>query len=102
VTPTAYDPVVDNDEARAIATARLEQLRAAPYGELSRRLLGRQETEEVVGPSVTRYQLELQAVLDGVGENLRVMIAVDDGGLRSFAPLAEDFVVTPDGSLVGE
>jgi hypothetical protein len=30
------------------------------------------------------------------------MGAIDDGGWRSFAPLADDFIVAPDGSFVGE
>ena len=28
--------------------------------------------------------------------------AIDDGGLRAFAPLSDDFIMAPDGSFVGE
>ena len=34
--------------------------------------------------------------------NLRIIGAIDDGGLRAFIRLTEDFILTPDGSFVGE
>ena len=30
------------------------------------------------------------------------MVHVDDGGLRAFVPLTEDFIMAPDGSFIGE
>jgi hypothetical protein len=75
-------------------------MRAEPYDQLSRRLLGRQETCEVVGASGTRYQLEVRAFSEG--ENLRVIVLVDDGGLRAFAPLSEGFILTAEGAFVDE
>jgi hypothetical protein len=91
---------VDNAEARAVASARLNELRAESYEELSRRLLGRQETDEVLGASGTHYQLEALAFKDG--NDLRVIVLVDDGGLRAFLPLSEGFILTPHGTFVGE
>ena len=35
-------------------------------------------------------------------KNLQVMVSVDDGGWRAFAPLSVDFIRGPDGSFVGE
>ena len=94
---------MDEGEARSLATARLDALRAVPYAGLVDRLAGRVETDEVVGPSSARCQVEVQAVWDRrEGENLRVIVSVDDGGLRAFAPVTEDFIVRPDGSFVGE
>ena len=93
---------MNNDEARAIAAEQLKQLRTRSYDVLRRRLLDRQESFEVVGPSGARYQVELQAVIDGPGENLRVMVAVDDGGLRAFAPLTDDFIVSSQDTFIGE
>jgi hypothetical protein len=55
---------VDKDEAKRVADARLDELRALIYEELVVRFLDRQETTEVVGRSGTRYQLEIQAILD--------------------------------------
>jgi len=34
--------------------------------------------------------------------NLRVIVAIDDGGWRAFRPLSADFIVASDGSFVGE
>ena len=94
---------MEKAEAREVAAALLSELRTLPYEELARRLLDRQETSEVVGASGTRYQLEAQAFRDSRGsEDLRVTVAVDDGGLRAFFPLSVDFIIAPDGSFVGE
>ena len=48
---------------------------------------------------------ELQAFWDDPkkpNEVLRVSVAVDDGGLRTYFPLCEDFLMKPDGSFLGE
>lgn len=94
--------VVDKVEAREVALGCLDGLRALSFGELVSRLLDREETSEVVGPSGARYQLEVQGFRDGQGENLRVMVSVDDGRWRSFFPLTQSFIMTPRGSFVGE
>ena len=91
------------EEARTIAATRLKELRAVSRDELLRRLAERQETDEAVGPSGTRYQIEVQGLWDDRDQtNLRVMVSVDDGGLGAFAPVTEDFIVAPDGSFIGE
>jgi len=36
------------------------------------------------------------------GGDIRVMVAADDGGLRSFIPQTYDFIMAPDGSFIGE
>jgi hypothetical protein len=33
---------------------------------------------------------------------VHVLGAIDDGGLRAFVPLCDDFIMAPDGSFVGE
>ena len=33
---------------------------------------------------------------------LRVIAAIDDRALRAFAPMVENFLITPDGRSVGE
>src|SRR5205807_9836250 len=35
------------------------------------------------------------------GKNLRVIVSVDDGGLRAFVPLTDSFIVSPEGLFVG-
>jgi hypothetical protein len=94
---------IDKAEAKRLAAERLLELRAIPFVELVDRLIGRQETDEVTGSSGARYQLEVQGLWDRKeGADLRVMVLVDDGGLRAFAPVSESFIMAPDGSFVGE
>jgi hypothetical protein len=90
---------MDKDEAQAIGAAQLSELRARLYAELRERLLDRSETIQVIGSSGARYQVERQALLDGPGENLRVMVSVDDGGPQAFAPMTDDFIVKPTGHV---
>lgn len=102
-TPMEKDAIlrsVNKEEARAIVSAQLKQLRTRPYDELRRRLLDRQETFDIAGPSGTRYQVELHAVIDGPGENLRVMASVDDGGPRASLPLTDDFIVSRQDTFI--
>ena len=93
---------MDRAEARGVALGRLEELRGLSYAELLTRLFDRQETSDVIGRSGGRYRLEVQVLKEGRGENLRVMVSVDDGGVSAFSPLTESFIITPEGSFVGE
>jgi hypothetical protein len=94
---------VDTAEARAIARARARELRKLPWAELRDRYLDSEEHAEVVGATGATYQVETFAVWDGAKEgDLRVFVAVDDGGWRAFSPLNECFIIAPDGSFVGE
>ena len=65
--------------------------------------IGNPVTLSEEGASGTEYQVEIEAVWDDRPEhNLRVLLSIDDGGLRAFAPMMDDFIVAPDGSFVGE
>ena len=91
------------EEAREIAVAKSHELRKLPWAELRDRFLDEPEHAEVAGATGTKYQVETFAVWDGAkGGDLRVFVAVDDGGWRAFSPLHECFIVAPDGSFVGE
>jgi hypothetical protein len=52
---------VNKSEARAIVQGVLPELRELSYAQLADRLLDTQETSEHVGPTGTRYQVEIQA-----------------------------------------
>lgn len=94
---------MDTSEAVRLAEDVAARLRTEPYGTLVDRLLGKPEVTEVVGPSGTPYQVEIEAFWDsGKPGDLRVMVAVDDGGFRAFVPLTTDFIMSPDGSFIGE
>jgi hypothetical protein len=92
---------MDSNEARTLLLTEMVRYRRTSYLELQR-LLNEQDTCEAVGPSGTKYQIEIQAFWDsGRGGDLRVRGTIDDGGLRAFVPLLEDFIVDPTGAFVG-
>ena len=94
---------MDKAEARVIALARVRELRELSWAELRERYLDREEHADVTGPSATTYQVETLAFWDDREEgDLRVLVAVDDGGWTAFSPLAEGFIIAPDGRFVGE
>jgi hypothetical protein len=93
---------MNNAEARRVADEVAARYRARPRSELLR-FLDAQDTFEHIAPSGNRFQIEVMAVWDDrKGENLRVFVSVDDGGLSVFSPLTVDFIVAPDGRFVGE
>ena len=94
---------MDKGEARGIALAQIDDLRRMRWGELRDRYLDKPETVEVRGATGTIYQVQTQAFWDSRKDgDLRIIVAVDDGGWRAFVLLSEDFVLAPDGSFVGE
>ena len=94
---------MDKAEAKLTLERELARYRERSYEELLS-LIDRPETFERSAPSGTNYQIEMQVFFDDpkVKSNLRVLGAVDDGGWRAFAPLSDDFIMSPDGSFVGE
>jgi hypothetical protein len=95
---------MDNVEAERVLEQHLAKYRSQPYDEL-RNLMGKVETAEIVGASGTTYQIEVEAFWDDPkrpNQRLRIIGAIDDGGLRAFFPKAGGFLINPDGSFHGE
>ena len=87
---------MDRDEARQVFAQEMADLTRRSYQELVDVLLNKPQTVEKTGPSGTRYQVELEAWWDEKPNGvLRVTGAIDDGGLRAFAPLTESLLVRP-------
>lgn len=80
------------------------ELRREPYYTLVARYLSEPHQRTVVAESGVRFQVEVQAFWDTPRQpgNLRVIVAIDDGGWSSFRPLSTDFIIASDGSFVGE
>lgn len=95
---------VNEDEAARILDAVTAELRSESYDTLVARYLSEPHVRTVVAESGDQFQLEVQAFWDVPGKpgNLRVIIAIDDGGWRSLRPLSTDFIIASDGSFVGE
>jgi len=93
---------MNNVEARGIVVAESNKYRAKGYKDLLA-LLRRQDHYEVSSASGTLYQMEILAFWDDKPNGvLRVRGAIDDGGIRAYVPMIEDFLITPDGRFVGE
>ena len=95
---------MDKKEAKSILSEYLSGYRSRSYAELAAlALAGQGQTREVVLPSGSRYQLEVQFFWDdGPDGDVRVLGSIDDGGIRAFIPITDDFILTPDGRFVGE
>ncbi|HEY7713523.1 MAG TPA: hypothetical protein VIE90_03410 [Candidatus Binatia bacterium] len=93
---------MDKAEASRILAEELARYRRESYASLQR-LLKEVDAYEITGPSGTNYQIEIQAVWDDqTSGNLRVIGGIDDGGLRAYLPLTDDFILSPAGELIGE
>lgn len=95
---------MDEVEARGVLDKRVAELRLQPYFDLKAAWLGQPDCEQVQGPSGVEYQIEIGALWDDrQARTLRIVVSVDDGrGWRAFSPLADSYIVAPDGSFVGE
>jgi len=93
---------MNRDIARALIDEELKKLRKLSYTELLK-ALNRASTTTVKGRDGETYQVEWQAFWDGKKRgNIRVLVCVDDGGLSAFKPLSGAFIISPDGSFIGE
>lgn len=88
--------------ARAIIEDRLKELRKFSYGELVE-LVGQIPSDRMNGPDGQEYQVETETRWDDkAGGNIRVIVAVDGPGASSFRPLTGAFIMSADGSFIGE
>ena len=93
---------MDNVAAQKVLHEWVTKLRSVAYRELASRV-DSVTTDEVVRDSERSWQLEVQVLWDDEPEgNIRVVVSVDDGGLRAFVPITESFVKSPTGDFVGE
>ena len=91
---------MDNHEATTLLRKELGALRRRSYEELAKLAGGSLPTIAVTGLSGTVYQIEIDVLWDdSPGGAIRVVGSIDDGGLRAFVPLTEDFSVSPDNSI---
>lgn len=87
---------MDRKEALGLLNAKLDDYRKIPYAEMVSRI-DSNEVVKVSGPSGAEYQIEIQVCWDGKPNgDIRVMGAIDNGGLRAFMPLCSDLIVRPD------
>jgi len=93
---------VDTAAAQKVLDKWVTRLRSEPYRELASRV-GSVTTDEVVRDAERSWQLEVQVSWDDeMDGNVHVMVSIDDGGLRAFVPMTNDFIKSPSGEFIGE
>jgi hypothetical protein len=93
---------MDNREAEVVLRGHLDGYRQRAYSELVR-LRGKAQTAQLQGASGTSYQVEVEIHWDAKpGGAVRVLGSIDDGGVRSLRPISQDFILSPDGTFLGE
>lgn len=93
---------MDKAEALALLEAHLGTWKTRTYEDLAA-LIGKQSSLQLRGSSGAVYQVEVEAFWDAArGGNVRVIGSIDDGGIRAVLPLSSDFIVAPNGHVVGE
>lgn len=93
---------MNREIASTLIDVELGRLRKLSYAELLK-LVDTPSTIDAQGPDGKRYQIERQAFWDSnKGGNIRVMVSADDGGWSAFKPITGAFIISPDGSFIGE
>ena len=93
---------MDEKEAQKLLQQELSRLRSKSYAELTAQV-GEIIAYEAEAPSGIRYQIEMQFIWDDKQHgNIRVMGAIDDGGIRAFMPLPLSFIISPAGKFIDE
>ena len=93
---------MNKKEAHAILADHLGEYRRQSHTDLQR-LLSTQDVLDVRADSGITYQLEFYALWDDKTRgHLRVCGCIDDGGIRAYFPLTDDFIIAPDGTFIGE
>jgi hypothetical protein len=93
---------MDIAEARRILAERLTRYRTLSYAQLVARI-DQVECEQIGEPGKKFWQMEFQVVWDTqLNGNVRVLGSIDDGGLRAFAPLTDDFIKAPNDEFIDQ
>jgi hypothetical protein len=90
---------VNNEEARIILAAQLDNYRAWSYDQLVAIVGAPKQVLQVAGADGATYYVDIRAIWDGeAGGDVRLMACIDDGGWRAFAPLTDSFIKEPHGT----
>jgi hypothetical protein len=90
---------MDKTEASIILDEHLAQFTRRGYRELAA-LVDSPQAMRATGASGAAYQIEFNIFYDSEPNgDLRIMALIDDGGLRSLAPLTRSEIMKPNGEL---
>ncbi len=95
---------MNNQIARELLNAEIVRLKRLTWAEFAAKIKD-VEVKEVKGPDGKLYCIEIEIFWDDPrrpGANIRILAAIDDGGIRALAPMTDSFILAPDGHFVGE
>ena len=93
---------MDTAAAQRVLDKWVAKLRTEPYRALASRV-GSTTTDKIPRDGERSWQVEVQVFWDDEPNgNVRVMVSIDDGGLRAFVPITNDFIKSPSGEYIGE
>ena len=93
---------MDKEQAREVLARAMRSYRAKSYGDL-RGLIGRVDAQVIANPDGPDFQVEIEAFWDDRPDgSICVSGGIDDGGWSAFAPLGDNFIMAPNGSIVGD
>ena len=90
----------DKEEAKSLLSDELEKFGDLGYARLREVFVEQKDVRclDVTGASGVEYQVEIQGFWDGdEGQDIRVLGGIDNGGLSSYVPLSDSFIMRPDG-----
>jgi hypothetical protein len=89
-------------EARKVLSERLARYRPLSYAELVGKI-GSVEREDIPRAGQRSWRVVIEFFWDRRPEgDIRVLGAIDDGGIRAFMPVTDSFIKAPSGEFVGE
>ncbi|HMQ10143.1 MAG TPA: hypothetical protein PKC21_06115 [Oligoflexia bacterium] len=87
---------MNKQHAQTILNEQEKLLSAIAFEELKHRFLNLSETKTIQGSDGVNYQIQIEGFWDDSSKKrLRIVIAIDDGGLRAFSPMTTDILVSP-------
>lgn len=89
------------ERLKLLLKKKILELQELSYNELCK-FIDNPKTEEYGGGD-SFYQMEIESFWDdgkGKSKDLRVAVAIDDGGLMAFFPLTDSFIITSDGRIL--
>jgi hypothetical protein len=94
---------MDNTEAIMILGEELDKYRTKTYLELKTLI-----SDKPIGKEIRTYNdadYNVETIInwhDNPEENIKVLVYVEDGEMRSFIPLIKSFIKTPDNEFIDE
>ena len=93
---------MNNTAARRILRRELAAYQSRSYDELAL-LIGQTCSEDIEEPDGTMWQVRIEFLWDDEPNgHIRVLGAIDDGGIRALLPLTDSFIVNARGEMVDE